>query len=244
LDWDALDAGTYTVALGGGVYWGQRASLAGTEGLLLELGAFRAGWGFGRVAVELSGTTLRVFEDESVLMDPVVGVRGPDGDRRVDTGDYRVTTTVQLTRPGSRAAAALRFGVRLPTTDDAVGLGRDQTDFFALVAGRAHRDRWEMGGEVGIGVYGTRDIVNEQVDPLLFGLSASYDLGAFEALVELAGHHDTRAGPEWRGAEDLGEARLGIRIGDGRWLSIAGVRGWTLVSPDFGVTVTAGSRFD
>jgi hypothetical protein len=229
--------------VGSGAYWGQRASLAGTEGVLLELGSFRATWGLGRVAVEFSGTTLRLFEDETILMEPVAGVDSPNGDRRIDTGDYRVSTTVQLTRPGSKVAAALRFGVRLPTTDDAVGLGRDQTDFFALLAGRIKRERWHLDGELGLGVYGTRDPVNEQVDPILFGLSAAYDLGRVDPFVELAGHHDPRAGPEWRGTEDLGEARVGVRIGNRRWISIAAVRGWTLVSPDLGLSMQLGTRF-
>ena len=177
------------------------------------------------------------------MREPDIGVRPSDGRRRIDTGDYRVSTVVQLTRPGSKVAAALRFGVRLPTTDDAVGLGRDQTDFFSLLVGRVRRDRWQLSGELGIGVIGTRDPVNEQVDPVIFGLSSTYDLGSVEALLELTGHHDPRSGPEWRGIEDLGEARLGIRAGKQSWISVAVVRGWTIVSPDLGVMVQVGKRF-
>ncbi len=47
----------------------------------------------------------------------------------------------------------------------------------------------------------------------------------------------------WGFTEDLGEARLGIRLGDQRWFSIAAVRGWTLVSPDLGLMVQWGTRF-
>jgi hypothetical protein len=225
------------------MYSGQRASLAGTKGLLIELGSFRATWGLGRVGVEFAGTALRLFDERSVFADPALDVVPAVGTRRRDVGDYRVSTVVQLTPEHSRRGAALRFGVRLPTTDNLQGLDRDQTDFFAFLAGRVGHDALDVGGELGLGIFGTRDRWNEQVDPLLFALSARYDMGAARAVLELAGHHDTRAGPDRRGNEDLGEARLGLEAGHARWIHVALVRGWTSSSPDLGVTFTLGTRF-
>jgi len=244
LDWGALEHEGRSLEMGGGIYTGQRASLAGTEGRLLELGAFAASWGFGRVAVRLAGTAVRVFSDQDFFADPVGGARAfREGRRRTDTGDYRLSTLVSFTAPGADLGAAVRFGVRLPTTDNVEGLGRDQTDFFSSVSGRARGESVAVSAEVGVGINGTRDLSNEQVDPLLFALAVRRTTGQARPFLELVGQHDTRAGPEPRGTENLGEARLGVRVGNGRWLRIAGIRGWTRMGPELGLEIRMGSRF-
>jgi len=209
----------------------------------MELGSFRATWSLGRVALELAGTALRLFDERSVFAEPLVDVLPADGKRRRDVGDYRVSTVVRLMEPRPGQVVALRFGVRLPTTDNLQGLDRDETDFYSLLAGKVTQGPLAVGGELGLGINGTRDPENEQVDPLLFALSTRYELGRARALLELAGQHDTRAGTDRRGVEDLGEARLGLEVGARRWMSILAVRGWTPSSPDFGVIVRFGTSF-
>jgi hypothetical protein len=243
LDWRALGT-RYTAEVGGGVYTGQRASLAGTSGRLLELGTFRASWNLDRVTLEIGGTALWLFHEESVFADPLGEIRPAHNGRRVDTGDYRVSTVVQLTHPGSPTAVALRFGVRLPTTDNLQGLGRDATDFFSTVAGRWARGPMDLSGELGLGINGTRYTHNEQVDVLLFGLTTRYVVMPKVAIqLQGMGQHDTRPNPEWRGNEDLGEARAGVVVGQDRWIAVSAVRGWTPASPDLGLVVQLGTRF-
>jgi hypothetical protein len=243
LDWTVLEEQNASLELGAGVYTGQTAALAGTKGRLLELGSLRATWTLGRVALEVAGTTVRVFDDRQVDGEPADLSEPPSGERRRDAGVARVSTVVRILPNQGSTGVALRFGVALPTTDDNVGLDRDQTDFYSLVVGRIARNAWSLSGELGLGIYGTRDPDNEQVDPLLFGLRATYGLGPAAAELELAGHHDTRSAPEYRGNEDLGEARLGFRFGKDQWLSVAVVRGWTPTSPDLGLRVRLGRRF-
>ena len=243
LDWRTVGVERTSLVVGGGLFTGQRASLAGTEGRLLELGSFRATWSLGRVSLELAGTALRLFDEHTAFADPFGDVLPAEGSRRRDAGDYRVSTVVQLTKPSRGHVVALRFGVRLPTTDNLKGLDRDETDFYSLLAGRVAQGPVAVGGELGLGINGTRDPENEQVDPLLFALSARYDLGRARALVELTGQHDTRAGRDRRGTEDLGEAHVGLEVGDRRWMSVVAVRGWTPSSPEFGVIVRFGTHF-
>jgi hypothetical protein len=243
LDWSTLGVEGQSVVVGGGAYSGQRASLAGTEGRLLELGAFRATWSLGRVALEFAGTALWLFDERSTYAPAVPLVLPADGSRRTDNGDYHVSTVVRLVEPWPGSALALRFGVRLPTTDNLKGLDRDQTDFYSLLALRVARGPVSVAGEVGVGIYGTRDARYEQVDPLLFALTAGYGRGRVRPFLELAGHHDTRAGREHRGTEDLGEGRVGVRVGGTRWVSVSAVRGWTPSSPDFGLIVRFGTHF-
>lgn len=243
LDWRILGVDGQSLVVGGGVYTGQRASLAGSEGRLIELGTFRATWSLGRVALELAGTALWLFDERWTYAPPDADVVPAEGTRRRDHGDYRVSTMVTLAEPGPGQTIALRFGVRLPTTDNLQGLDRDRMDFFSLLAGRVARGPLAVGGEVGLGINGTRDPHNEQVDPLLFALSARYGTSRARVVAELAGQHDTRAGSDRRGNEDLGEGRVGVEFGDRRWVSVTAVRGWTPSSPSFGVMVRFGTHF-
>jgi hypothetical protein len=243
MDWDALTGRAVTVEIGGSYLSGQRASLAGTEGRLLEVGKYRIVWHIGRVALQASGTALWLYQDRTVFAQPLAEVLPRRGSERKDVGDQKVTTMVELTPPGSKVAAALRFGVTLPTTDDLQGIGRDETDFFATVGGHTVLGPLDLGGGLGLGINGTRDPSHEQVDPMLFDFSAVYRIGEVAATLELAGQHDTRPGPDFRGNEDLGEARLGVRLGRTKWLSVQAVRGWTLASPNLGVVMALGARF-
>ena len=243
MDFSVLGEPGWTVEVGLGVLAGQRASLAGTSGDLLELGTTRIAWSLGRVALELSGTLLRVYEDDTVLTDPVGGARPPDGTRRIDAGDVRVTTLVRLSGDDASAPLFLRFGTRLPSTDNRVGLGRDQTDFFSTLAIRPVWGRWMLGAEFGMGINGTRDTGHEQIDPFLFAVSAIYDEGSFRPLLEATGQHDPRSNRDRRGNENIGEVRLGFRAGVDRWLTVLLIRGWTATSPDLGLVIRFGTRF-
>lgn len=243
VDFSVLGDPAWTVEVGIGALAGQRASLAGTSGKLLELGNTRIAWSLGRVALELSGTLLRVYEDDTVLTDPVGDARPPDGTRRIDAGDVRVTTLVRLSGDDASTPLFLRFGTRLPSTDNRVGLGRDQTDFFSTLAIRPVWGRWVLGAEFGMGIHGTRDTGHEQIDPLLFAVSATHAEGSFRPLLEATGQHDPRSNRDRRGNENIGEVRLGFRAGVDRWLTVLLIRGWTATSPDLGLVVRLGTRF-
>lgn len=242
VDWKDLDEVTVSATMGFDVLLDQRASLAGTSGRLLELGIFRAAWRVNRVAVEIAGTPVRVFQDEVVFAQPAQGATPAPEGRRVDAGDFRLSTIVRLNGREAPIQAGIRFGVRLPTTDETVGLERDQTDFFSTLAGRLRHGPLDLSGELGIGIYGSR-VGIDQTDPVIFGVGASLDLGPVTPVLVATGQHDTRANGPRRGTEDLGEIRLGLRAGQRRWLSVSAVRGWARFSPAFGISVRFGGRF-
>ena len=241
LEWRMFDGGrTVSVQAGAGWLTGQRASLAGTEGTLVEAGNFRAFWRTGRVVLEAGGTVRRFFDEASRFAPPEPEVGVDDDGRRRDSGDYRVLTTVRLTGEGAPVAAALRFGARLPTTDNTVGLDRDATDFFATLGGRAARGRMAVQAEAGVGIFGTRQPEFEQDDLLVYAVRAEYAAGAIQPMLTVLGQQVGTGHREIRGNESLGEVRLGVRAGGRRWLLAEVVQGYTGFSPGPGLLVSAG----
>lgn len=240
-EWRMFDAGrTVSAQVGAGWLADQRASLAGTQGTLVEAGNFRAFWRTGRVVLEAGGTVQRLFDEESRFAPAEPGVDEDEDGKRRDAGDYRVLTTVRLTNERAPVAAALRFGARLPTTDNTVGLDRDATDFVATVGGRVVRGRVAVQGEAGVGIFGTRERDFEQDDLLIYAVRAEYAAGALQPMLTLAGQQVGTGHSEIRGNESLGEVRLGVRAGGRRWLLAEVVKGYTGFSPGLGVLVSAG----
>jgi hypothetical protein len=241
LDWSVFDQDrTVSARIGAGVFHRQRASLAGTEGRLTELGNFSVVWRTGRVALEASGTVMRSFDDEAVFAEPVGGAETPDGAPRRDSGDYRVATAIRLTPADAAALVALRFGTRLPTTDNLVGLERDRTDFFGLISGRLRHGGLSLGAETGVGIHGSRDLEYEQVDAWLYTVTAGYQHVWLTPFITVTGHWDGLRGWQIRGNEDLRELRLGVRAGTQHWLQACVVRGLTDFSPHSGLLLSAG----
>ena len=241
LDWSVFEPGNRLAArIGIGTYWRQRASLIGVDGRLVELGDFSVLWRSERVALEASGAVLRLFDDGDVFAPTMPGTTPPSGTRRLDTGDYRVAATLRLTPAAAAMMAALRFGTRLPTTNNRVGLERDQTDFFALLGGRVRRARFSASAEAGVSLNGTRRPENEQQDVLVYALTATYQHGWMAPSVSLVGQAAGSDAPNVRGTEDLSELRFGLQLGQRQWVRVSLIKGLRDTSPRSGVTVYAG----
>jgi hypothetical protein len=233
---------TLEAELGGAWLQGQRASLAGTQGDLWEAGNLRLSWRSGRIAVEAGGTLQRLFRERSRFADadPLGDVTpAPDG-RRHDSGDYRIQTQVRLTPAAWRGMGVLRFGTRLPTTDNMTGLDRDATDFFFTLGGRARRGAAAVAGEAGLGIFGTRRPRFEQDDVLLYAASAEWTAGGLAATIGAVGQKHGAGHGQIRGNEDLGELRAGVRAGRQRWVRVEAVHGYERTSPRAGVIASAG----
>lgn len=239
-DWRAFTAASLVMfEVGGGAFQDQRASLAGSEGRLLEVGNFRATWRTGRVVLEAAGTGQRFFREDSRFAEPEPFVETA-GRHRHDSGDYRVATIVRVTGDRSPILGVVRFGARLPTTDNKTGLDRDATDFFALLGGSVARGSGSLSAEGGVSINGTRVPTFEQSDVFTYAARAEYSLGAFTPSLQLVGQMDGLKDRTVRGNEDLGEVRVGLRAGERRWLRAELVAGYTAFSPRTGILLTVG----
>jgi hypothetical protein len=229
-----------TFDAGLGLFHDQRASLAGTRGTLLELGNFVGGWRSGRMAIEIAGTVHRRFEDRERYADPHPAV-SDEGPRRTDSGDYSIGTIVRLTPEDPRGLLALRFGTRLPNSNDRTGVDRDRTDFYALLGGRLRHRQLRVSGEAGVGVFGTHDLRYEQADPLLYSLATEYSLGPATLHGSYLGHRSGFSGWVQRGSESRSEARLGAGIGQRHRLQLLYVHGLAEHSPSRGWLLSVGA---
>jgi len=226
--------------IGAGRFLDQRASLAGTTGDLWEAGNFSLAGRTGRVVLEASGTAQRFFHETSRFEAAYPDVE-PSGDgKRHDSGDYRLSTTVRLTPSRFPFDGVVRFGTRLPTTDNTTGLDRDALDFFATVGAIAARGALLVAGEAGLGIHTTREQQFEQDDLMLYALRAEYRarlvIPSFAVLGQMHGTTHSAI----RGVENLGEMRAGLRAGRSLWIRAEYVRGYETFSPSSGVIVTAG----
>jgi hypothetical protein len=240
LQWEVFEPGRVVAASTGvGVFADQRASLAGTQGRLVEAGNFQTTWRHGRIAVEAGGTVRRFFQDQSRFADAFGGALDEHGPRRADSGDYRAATTILLTPDHWQGVlGVVRFGTRLPTTNNRVGLDRDQTDFFAVLGARSGARRVNVTAEAGLGIYGTRYANFEQSDLLIYALRGELPLGATTARLSLLAQMDLSSGPPLRGNEDLTEIRIGARFHLPVALDVELVRGLTTFSPSTGLLVS------
>jgi hypothetical protein len=221
----------------------QRASLAGTEGDLWEIGNFAVAWRTGRVILEVGGTAQRLFREDERFAPPYADVDPADNGRRHDSGDYRISTAVRITPDHWQTTGVLRFGTRLPTTSNRTGLDRDALDFFATVgAGRA-AGSFVLTGEAGLGIHTTREERFEQDDLFLYALRIDYRRFAVIPSLSALGQKHGLSHSEIRGVEDLGELRAGLRVGSRRWVRAELIVGYETFSPATGVVLTAGVQY-
>ncbi len=228
--------------MGAAVLEDERASIAGTEGRLWEVGTFGLTGGFGRVAVRVSGTAVRLFEDDHAFGPPEEGTAPSVSEHRRDAGDVRVETIVRLMRHAP-FEGGIRLGTRLPTTDDEVGLERDRTDFWATLGGGWQRGSLRIEGEAGIAIIATREEAPEQVDPLIGSLRVRLDGSTLEPWIAAVWQHDTRSGPNVRGVEDSRELRAGFGVGSAWRLRFEGLAGLEPFDPEWGVGVAVSRRW-
>jgi hypothetical protein len=128
----------------------------------------------------------------------------------------------------------------LPTTDNTTGLDRDALDFFATIGARRSVGFAAFSGEAGLGIHATREQQFEQDDLFLYSARAEVKTGPLIPSAAVIGQVHGNGHSEIRGVEDLGELRLGVRVGRAQWLRAEYVKGYETFSPSYGFIVTAG----
>jgi hypothetical protein len=159
-----------------------------------------------------------------------------------DTGDFRLATKIKLRNETRRGPSlGFKFGVELPNSNEARGIGLNQTNAFGmmLVGKKFGRDgRLNAFGNLGLGIYTAPTRLFTQNDMLLYGLGGIFRVNkTVNIAAEVNGRANTRGGGAPLGTESQGEFRLGLQVkAAGLRFDAAGIKGLTEFSPRSGVT--------
>jgi len=166
----------------------------------------------------------------------------PGANSTRDIGDFRLSTKIKLRNETHRAPSlGFRFGVELPNSNQARGIGLNNTNAYGviLLGKKFGRDgRLNTFGNLGLGIYTAPTQLFTQNDMLLYGLAGLFRVNKSVSIAtEVNGRANTRGKAAPLGTESLGEFRLGVQVrAAGLRFDAAGIKGLTAFSPRTGVT--------
>lgn len=130
-----------------------------------------------------------------------------------DVGDFFLATKIKVRNETNRMPAlGLRFGAQLPNSNQARGLGLNQTNFFMTALASKTVGKFRISGNLGLGILTAPTELFSQNDVMLYGLSVTYPLNERVSLLgEVNGRWSTRSKTPL-GTESDGEARFGARF--------------------------------
>ncbi|MCS6816526.1 MAG: hypothetical protein N0A16_06745 [Blastocatellia bacterium] len=215
----------------------QRFPLSGLRGDLSRMGVLGLSLGVApRVELQLRGTIQNYLSIDE-RRGGAISLRLPTLESTHDVGDFSLWTKVQLRAAEGRwPALGVRVGVELPNSDQARGIGTNQTNFFAAVLAEKQWGDFDLFGHIGVGILPAPIEPFVQNDVLLYGLAGVYELNARTHLVaEVSGWENTRRRAPL-GTESRGQMRIGLQLRTGRlWWDLAGVRGVHAIDPRSGI---------
>jgi len=221
--------------------------VSGVNGDLTRLGVVSLTFGLAsNVEAEIGGAIRnrlginRQFRSSSIPLqfDPATATSTSD------TGDFYLATKIKLRSEKDGAPGfGFRFGVELPNSNQARGIGLNQTNFFAQALVAKSLGKARLIGNLGLGILSSPISASGNISPFtqndvaLFGLGGSYQFNSrFTLVSEVNGRYSTRRNAPL-GTESDGATRLGVRIRVGKlYWDVAGIRGLYPHSESSGVT--------
>jgi hypothetical protein len=160
-----------------------------------------------------------------------------------DVGDFTLWAKIKLRNETAHLPSlGFRFGVQLPNSNQARGIGLNETNAYGQVLfGKkfGQNARVNTFGNLGIGILTAPTGLFTQNDVLTYGFAGIVRLNKqFSLAGEVNGRANTRPGSGPLGTESQGEARLGMQVrASGLRFDFAGIKGLTKLSPRSGLTV-------
>jgi hypothetical protein len=242
-DVDIIPPGSLRIEAGVDFVQRARFPVSGLNGDLTRAGVIGVNIGLApNVEVQVEGVAQNVLSINS---------RGPSAiplalraaNSTNDVGDFTLWTKIKFRSETARGPAiGFRFGVQLPNSNQARGIGLNQTNAYGqLLVGKkfGQSGRVNTFGNLGIGILTSPTGLFSQNDVFTYGAAAIIRLNRqFNLAGEVNGRVNTRPGAAPLGTESQGEARLGLQIrASGLRFDFAGIKGLTSFSPRSGITV-------
>ena len=243
-DVDIIPPGSFRIQAGVDFVQRARFPVSGLNGDLTRAGVMGFTIGLApNVEVQVEGVAKNFLSINSrgVSAIPLNIAAGANSTR--DTGDFFLWTKIKLRNETAHLpSVGFRFGVQLPNSNQATGIGLNQTNAYGqvLFGKKFGRDaRVNTFANLGLGIIGVPTQNFAQNDVLTYGLAGIVRLDKQFSLVgEVNGRANTRPGTGPLGTESLSEARLGMQVrASGLRFDFAGIKGLTKFSPRSGVTV-------
>jgi hypothetical protein len=243
-DVDIITPGSLRIQAGVDFMQRARYPVSGLEGDLTRAGVIGVTIGLApNVEVQIEGVAQNFLSINSRTRSSIPLNVAATANSTNDVGDFTLWTKIKLRNETARMPSiGFRFGVELPNSNQASGIGLNQTNAYGqILVGKkfGHDARVNTFGNLGIGILGVPNESFAQNDVLTYGLAGIVRLDKTFSLVgEVNGRANTRPGTGPLGTESQGEARLGMQVrASGLRFDFAGIKGLTRFSPRSGVTV-------
>jgi hypothetical protein len=244
-DVDTTPEGSFRVSAGVDFLQRARFPLSGIDGDLTKVGNIQVSVGFSpNVEFQIEGT-LRDFVAINSTRRSSIPLN-VTGNSTSDSGDFTLSTKIKL-RNETRTIPALGFklGIQLPNSDQARGIGTNQTNVFGNVllqkkfGQRKGRDPMaNIFGNIGLGIYAAPLEPFKQNDLVLYGLAGIFRFNdRINIVSEVNGRANTRSGGIPLSTESQSQFRLGTQIkASGLRFDTAAIIGLNKNTPRSGIT--------
>ena len=243
-DVDIIPPGTIRIEAGIDFMQGAKYSVSGINGDLTRVGVIGVSFGMGpNVEFQIEGVAQNYVSINSRGFSAIPLELTPGANSANDTGDFTLAAKFKLRNETRRGPSlGFRFGVQLPNSNEARGIGLNQTNAFGsiLIGKKFGPDgRFNTFGNLGIAILTAPTELFTQNDVITYGLAGIFRINKqFSVAGEVNGRANTRPGSGPLGTESQAEARLGMQIrASGLRFDFAGIKGLTNFSPNSGFTV-------
>jgi hypothetical protein len=243
-DVDIIPPGSLRISAGVDFVQKARFPVSGLTGDLTRAGIINVSIGLApNVEVQIEGVAQNVLSINTRGASAIPLSLAANANSTNDIGDFMLWTKIKLRNETAHLpSVGFRFGVQLPNSNQARGLGLNQTNAYGQVLfGKKFGEdaRVNTFGNLGIGILTAPTAFFTQNDVLTYGFAGIVRLNKqFSLAGEVNGRTNTRPGSGPLGTESQGEARIGMQVrASGLRFDFAGIKGLTSFSPHSGITV-------
>lgn len=243
-DVDIIPPGTLRIEAGIDFLQGAKYPVSGLTGDLTRVGVIGVTVGLSpNVEFQIEGVAQNFLSINTRGTSAIPLTLAPGVNSANDTGDFTLATKIKLRAETPHGPSlGFRFGVQLPNSNQARGIGLNQTNAFGsiLIGKKFGRDgRFNTFGNLGLAILTAPTTLFTQNDVITYGAAGIFRINRqFSIAGEVNGRANTRPGDGPLGTESQAEARLGMQIrASGLRFDFAGIKGLTNFTHNSGVTI-------
>jgi hypothetical protein len=243
-DVDIIPPGTMRIEAGIDFLQNAKFPVSGIKGDLTRVGVIGVNIGMGpNIEFQIQGVAQNFVSINSQGASAIPLSLAAGANSTNDVGDFTLSAKFKLRNETKRGPSlGFRFGAQLPNSNQARGIGLNQTNAFgSILVGKkfGEEGRFNTFGNIGIAILTAPTQLFSQNDVLTYGVSGIFRLNKqFSLAGEVNGRANTRPGSGPLGTESQAEARMGMQIrASGLRFDFAGIKGLTSFTHSSGVTV-------